>query len=131
MSKRLCLNCQEEVDGRIDKLYCTPYCKSAYHYQNKKFEGKTMFKNIDETLKRNRKLLAHYNSAGKAIIRKETLLKTGFNPNFFTHYYKTDVGDVYLFCYEFGFLSTIEKGKPKFLLVHWQDYMNRKLKIPE
>lgn len=125
MSLRKCLNCKEIVEGRVDKLFCSDYCKSAYHYQKDKLKGKTLFKNIDQSLKRNRQLLAHYNTAGKAVIRKEALLKAGFNPNYFTHYWKNQMGDVYLFCYEFGFLEKKEKGKSKYVLVHWQDYMNK------
>ena len=121
-----CLNCSEQIEGRIDKLFCTPYCESAYHYQKRKFAGKTMFKTIDDTLKRNRKLLSHYNTAGKAVIRKDDLLKAGFNPKYFTHYWKNASGDVYLFCYEYGFLERKEKGRSKYVLVHWQDYMSKK-----
>jgi len=31
------------------------------------------------------------------------LIDQGFNPKFFTHYWKNNKGDVYLFCYEYGF----------------------------
>jgi hypothetical protein len=55
-----------------------------------------LFKSIDDSLKRNRRLLAHYNTAGKAVIRKEELLKAGFNPMHFTHYWKNPSADVYL-----------------------------------
>ena len=126
MSVPVCLHCSEQIEGRIDKLFCTPYCKSAHHYQKKKFAGKTMFKTIDDTLKRNRKLLAHYNTAGKAVIRKDELLKAGFNPKFFTHYWKNSSGDIYLFCYEYGFLERKENSKSKYVLVQWQDYMDKK-----
>ena len=126
LENRPCLNCAEQVGGRVDKLFCTPYCKSAYHYQKQKFASKSMFKSIDETLKRNRRLLAHYNTTGKAVIRKEELLKAGFNPMFFTHYWKNKVGDIYLFCYEYGFLERKQNGKTKYVLVKWQDYMDKK-----
>ena len=79
---------------------------------------------IDRQLKLNRRLLHHYNRAGKAVIRKTELLKVGFNPKYFTHYSKNRKGDVYLFCYEFGFLEKQENGKPKYVLVQWQDYMD-------
>ena len=48
----------------------------------------------------------------------------GFNPKYFTHYWKNQKGDVYLFCYEFGFLKRTENGKAKYILVEWQKYMN-------
>ena len=72
----------------------------------------------------NRKLLKQYNKAGKSIVRKEELLKVGFNPNRFTHYWKNKKGDVYLFCFEFGFLEKKEGSKQKYVLIKWQDYMS-------
>ena len=51
------------------------------------------------------------------------ILKEGFNPKYFTHYWKNQKGDVYLFCYEFGFLEKQENRKSKYVLVQWQDYM--------
>ena len=126
MESTKCVNCSEEIEGRVDKIFCTPYCKSAFHYQKNKRKEKSTYKTIDDTLKRNRRLLAHYNKAGKAVIRKEELLKTGFNPNYFTHYWKNSSGDVYLFCYEYGFLARTENNKSKYVLVHWQDDMEKK-----
>jgi hypothetical protein len=32
---------------------------------------------------------------------------------YFTHYWKNQKGDVYLFCYEFGFLEKYENEKSK------------------
>ena len=74
-------------------------------------------------MKLNRRLLKQYNKAGKAVVRKKDFVQAGFNPKFFTHYWKNQKGDVYLFCYEFGFLERQENGKPKYVLVQWQDYM--------
>ena len=78
---------------------------------------------MDKTLKLNRKILRNYNKAGKATVRKEELIKEGFNPKYFTNYWKNQKGDVYLFCYEYGFLEMSEHGKPKYLLVIWQEFM--------
>tara|TARA_B100000809_G_scaffold261477_1_gene310481 strand:- start:2024 stop:2401 length:378 start_codon:yes stop_codon:yes gene_type:complete len=120
-----CLNCSEELKGRAGKVFCTPYCRSNYHYQKNKEKGDTLFASIDKQLKLNRRLLTNYNKAGKAVIRKDELLKAGFNPKYFTHYWKNQKGDVYLFCYEFGFLEKQENEKPKYVLVQWQDYMEK------
>ncbi len=121
---RKCIECEEEITGRVDKIFCSPYCKSNFHYKKNLEKEKGLFVSIDRQLKLNRRLLNHYNRAGKAVIRKEELLKVGFNPKYFTHYWKNKKGDVYLFCYEFGFLEKQENGKPKYVLVTWQNYMN-------
>ncbi len=73
----------------------------------------------------NRKILKQYNKAGKVTVRTKILLDLGFNPNFFTHYWKTKKGEVYLFVYEYGFLKKKETGNEKYVLVLWQDYMNK------
>jgi hypothetical protein len=119
----ICLSCKKEIKGRVDKLFCDNQCKSSFHYQKKKESKYTLFKQIDLQLKQNRKLLKHYNQAGKATIRKEILIKAGFNPKYFTHYWKNKKGDVYLFCYDYGYLALTENNRTKYVLVQWQDYM--------
>ena len=120
---RVCPECKKEIIGRVDKIFCSPYCKSAYHYDKNKENTDTLFKEIDNQLKLNRRILKEFNKGGKAIVRKEVLLNKGFNPKYFTHYWKNSSGDVYLFCYEFGFKSTKESNKVKYILIQWQDYM--------
>ena len=120
-----CIECGGEVEGRIDKIFCSPYCKSSYHHEKNKGKGESLYLEIKKQLKLNRKLLQHFNRAGKAVVRKQNLLDVGFNPKYFTHYWKNQQGDVYLFCYEFGFLEKQENGKPKYVLVQWQDYMDK------
>jgi hypothetical protein len=87
-------------------------------------ETPKFFFKVDKQLRQNRKLLKAYNKAGKATVRAETLIKEGFDPNFFTHYWKNKKGDVYLFVYEYGFLKRQERGKDKYVLIQWQEYMN-------
>ncbi|MDY8135472.1 hypothetical protein [Aquimarina sp. 2201CG5-10] len=120
---RLCLYYKEKLVGRVDKKFCTSYCKSAYHYKTSRDNEITLFKKIDKQLKKNRKLLKRYNKAGLATVRKEKLIKEGFNPKYFTHYWKNNNSQTYLFCYEYGFLYKREKGKEKYILIHWQEYM--------
>jgi len=118
-----CLYCKTKIKGRSDKKFCTPYCKSSFHYQESLKVEASFFNRVDKQLKLNRKLLKSYNKAGKSIVRKTTILKDGFSPKYFTHYWKNKEGDVYLFCYEYGFLEKIDNGKPKYILVTWQAYM--------
>lgn len=125
-----CIHCRKEITGRSDKIYCDAYCKSAYHYEKrKKEENFTFFKKVDLQLKTNYKILKHFNVEGYSTVRQEVLLEKGFHPKFFTHYWKTKKGDVYLFCYDFGFRTIIQNGKEKYLLVKWQPYMESFVKI--
>ncbi|MFD2186810.1 hypothetical protein [Aquimarina celericrescens] len=80
-----CLHCNSEIEGRIDKKFCTPYCRSAFHYQKNKENENTLFKTIDKQLKTNRRILKNYNKAGLARVSANKLLGEGFNPKYFTH----------------------------------------------
>ncbi|WP_299223512.1 hypothetical protein [uncultured Aquimarina sp.] len=122
--KRNCAYCNEKLEGRVGKKFCSSYCRSAFYYQQNKEKEDTLFKKIDKQLKKNRKILKGYNKAGLVTIRKEKLLKEGFSPKYFTHYWKNSKGQVYLFCYEYGFLELKDNAKSKYLLVIWQSYMD-------
>jgi len=120
---KTCPVCDAVVKGRSDKKFCSKKCKSIHQYENReKTEG--FYLKVNQHLRINRKLLKKYNRSGYTTIRKQELVAEGFNPNFFTHYWKNRKGEVYLFVYEYGFLSIRNNGKEKFVLVTWQDYMN-------
>ena len=119
---KTCPVCDSIIKGREDKIFCSLKCKSAYQYQTKK-STEILYHKIDKQLKTNRRLLKLYNKSGLSTIRKEKLISDGFNPNYFTHYWKNSKGDVYLFRYEYGFLNKDDKGKQKYVLVKWQSYM--------
>lgn len=122
---KTCASCGKMIEGRSDKKFCDPYCKSAYHYKKSIEQSPNFYKKVDRQLKTNRKILKHYNRAGKSTVRAYTVLNAGFNPKFFTHYWKNKQGDVYLFVYEYGFLRKKEFSVDKFVLVKWQDYMKK------
>ena len=82
---RLCLNCKSELQGRVDKKYCSEYCKSNFNYELNKNKAVSLFKSIDQQLKLNRRLLRDFNRAGKSTVRMEKIVAAGFNPKYFTH----------------------------------------------
>ena len=124
MKTRFCIGCGETFTGRADKKFCKESCKSAYHYMRGIEKEVSLFKHIDKQLKTNRRILKEFNRAGKATVRAQVLLDEGFNPKYFTHYWKNKKGDVYLFCYEYGFLKKTENHNEKYVLVQWQKYMD-------
>ena len=120
-----CLYCNNKLVGRTDKKYCNLHCKSAYQYKRSKQGPERFYNKVDNQLKLNRKLLKEFNKGGKVTVRSTVLLELGFDPKFFTHYWKNQKGEVYLFVYEYGFLKKTDNGKEKYVLVIWQDYMER------
>jgi len=120
-----CLYCGRQLIGRTDKKYWNLHCKSAYQYQKAQNEPERFYNKVDNQLRLNRKILKEYNKGGKVTVRAEVLWDLGFDPNFFTHYWKNQKGDVYLFVYEYGFLKKKENEKEKYVLIQWQDYMKK------
>ncbi len=77
----------------------------------------------------NRKLLKEYNKAGKSVVRSKVLLDFGFDPNFFTHYWKNQKGEVYLFVYEYGFFEKNGERKGKIRVGHLAGVYGQKFKM--
>jgi hypothetical protein len=113
-----CLYCKKPLFGRSDKKYCDGHCKSAFDYEARK-QNTNLYYKIDRQLKKNRRLLRKFNQDGRTLIEKTILLKEGFDPNYFTHYWKNNKEQVFLFCYEYGFLLLQDQGKSVYLLEHW------------
>ena len=103
-NSKTCPVCGVGVKGRSDKVFCSTKCKSIAQYENRQ-ENEKFFLHVDKQLKINRKILKRYNKSGYTTIRSSELVKEGFNPKFFTHYWKNQKGDVYLFVYEYGFFE--------------------------
>ncbi|MAN28093.1 MULTISPECIES: hypothetical protein [Mesonia] len=122
---RNCPVCGEKIKGRSDKRFCSPTCKSSFHY-DRRLENENLYHQVDRQLKLNRKILKSINRKGYSTVNKKDLKEEGFNPNFFTHYWKNKQEDVYLFVYEYGFLDLSKKSnKAKYLVVTWQEYMGK------
>lgn len=121
-----CLHCRSILEGRSDKKFCDAYCKSSFHYQSSKQKEETIYVKIDKQLKTNRRLLKHFNRSGYASIDVQDLNDLGFNPKYFTHYWKNKKGNIYLFCYEYGFIKKTLNFKKKYILIIWQKYMEEK-----
>ncbi len=110
INSKNCPVCDIKVKGRSDKIYCSKKCKSINQYENRQ-KTEWFYLKVERQLKINRKILKKNNKSGYTIIRKNELLEEGFNPKFFTHYWKNKKGEVYLFVYEYGFLSKNDNGK--------------------
>ena len=61
-------------------------------------------RNVNNILRKNRRILIEANPAGKTKISREKLNQKGFDFNYFTNIYKTKEGSIYYYCYEQGYL---------------------------
>jgi hypothetical protein len=101
--ERLCPECGEKIIGRSDKKFCSDACRNAYNNALNK-DSKNLVRNINNRLRKNYRILEILNSRDKTKVKKETLLKNGFNYEFFTGEYVTKSGSVYKYVYDQGYL---------------------------
>lgn len=103
--KRLCLNCEKPLIGRVDKKFCNDYCRNSHNNQ-KKSQNSKWVREINKILSNNRKILKKLLPANEETrkIKQEKLLVQGFIFKYFTHQYLTKKGAVYHFVYEYGYL---------------------------
>lgn len=100
---KICPECGYEIVGRSDKRFCSDQCRSAYNNRINN-ESQQYVRNVNNILKKNRRILQQLNPEGKAKVNKERLLDLGFHFEFITERYTTRKGSTYFFCYEQGYL---------------------------
>ncbi|MGM0945288.1 MAG: hypothetical protein ACQEW9_08905 [Bacteroidota bacterium] len=105
MEKKLCLNCGEPIQGRIDKKFCDDQCRNNYNYQQYAASN-NLIRRINHSLKKNRNILEAMIPEGEEMGKttKERLLREGFQFKYQTHTYETKKGSIYHFCYDYGYL---------------------------
>jgi hypothetical protein len=101
---KTCLSCGKALNGRSDKKFCNDYCRNAYNNQLKSGSS-AIVRNINHALLKNRRILGAMLGEEKMVkTPKEKLLQQGFNFKYCTHQFINQKGNVYLFCYEYGYL---------------------------
>lgn len=102
--KRTCKECGAEFVGRSDKKFCSAQCRSSYN--NRLNSDATNFiRNINNILRKNRRILSELNPNGKATVHRDKLIERGFRFSYFTNEYITKSGNIYRFCYDQGYLE--------------------------
>lgn len=106
---RKCIYCGDVVKGRADKVFCCTDCRTQYNNDLNR-DANLFVAKINRILKRNRRILADMNPSGKSKTTREKLLTAGFNFNYFTNEYHTKSGNLYRFCYEYGYIRLDNGG---------------------
>ncbi len=104
MQDRTCLECGTKVIGRIDKKFCSDYCRNAYHNHLNK-DNRNLVRTINNRLRKNYRVLESFPLRdGKTTTTKTRLLDRGFDFEHITALYRTKKGTVYFFVYDLGYL---------------------------
>ena len=102
INKRYCQECGVPLKGRRDQKYCADQCRNQFNNRNyaKKLAQQ---RQINRILLQNQQILAL------------DLKAKGYHFDFHTHHKQAKNGQLYFFCYDFGYLRLSEN---QLLLVH-------------
>ena len=104
IEEKNCLECGSKIIGRADKKFCSDQCRVSHN--NKLNSNETNFmRNVNNVLRKNRRILIDLNTTGKSRVSREKLQEKGFDFNLFTSTYTTKEASVYHYCYEQGYLQ--------------------------
>lgn len=103
--KKLCLECKEPLRGRADKKFCNDFCRNAYNNRQNTDQNNFM-RQVNAILRRNRRLMEGHIRPGEELgkVPRQRLLGEGFDFRYHTHQYANKKGQIYTFCYDYGYL---------------------------
>jgi len=107
---KICLSCGKAIQGRVDKKFCDDYCRNTYNNQSKAFTN-NLVRNINSTLKKNRNIMSSLlgENGDTTKTTREKMLQMGFQFKYTTHSYTNKKGNLYGYCYDYGYLE-LENG---------------------
>ena len=93
-AEKTCLECGAKLIGRVDKKFCSDQCRVSH---NNKLNGDATnyIRNVNNALRKNRRILLELNPTGKTRVGKDKLLRSGFDFNHHTGSYKTKDGAIF------------------------------------
>ena len=71
-----CLECGDKLIGRADKKFCSDQCRNAYNNRNNS-DANNLVRNINNTLRKNRRILVELNPKDKTKTSRDKLLSKG------------------------------------------------------
>lgn len=106
-STRKCRECGDELRGRSDQKFCSDQCRTTFN-NNINRNVTNQVRNINNILRRNRRILDELSKNERKRIQRELLLQLGFNFSFHTSSFTNKKGRTYYFCYERGYVQLNE-----------------------
>ena len=99
---KTCLECGDRIAGRSDKKFCSDQCRTAHHNRHNA-DATNYVRNVNNILRRNRRILAELNTKGRVRVAVNKLLDRGFQFGYFTNIQDTPDGTQYHYCYDHGY----------------------------
>lgn len=107
IAKKHCRQCGEVIHGRRDKQFCSDHCR-ATHYNVHHTDITVYIREINKIIRRNRSILFNLKSKGNKTIQKTQLIQSGYNFDYQTSFLTTASGQVYIYCYDMGYVEMQE-----------------------
>ncbi len=120
MAAKQCQECKRKLMGRADKKFCSDQCRTTHNNRLNSDRNKLM-RNINNLLRRNRRILESLNPKGKTKVSKTRLLEEGFKFNYFTNEWTTGKGKLYRYVYDYGYTKINDNT---YFLVVREDYVD-------
>lgn len=104
-NEKRCVECNKPLKGRTDKKFCDDSCRNSYNNKLNS-DSNSYVRNINNILRRNRRILEEALPVAEEMAKttKAKLLEKGFQFKYLTHTYKNKKGNIYYFCYDYGYL---------------------------
>jgi hypothetical protein len=99
---KTCLECGDRIAGRSDKKFCSDQCRTAYH-NRQNGDATSYVRNVNNILRRNRRILAELRTKGKARVALSKLLDRGFQLGYVTNILNTPGSKPCHYCYDHGY----------------------------
>lgn len=97
------LSCGVGLTGRVDKKFCSPFCKSQYNNHKRNIDEGLVLR-INKALRKNRSILLELYGAGHTVTNKDALQQMGFNFQYCTQRIVEPVKGIdHYFCYEWRY----------------------------
>jgi predicted nucleic acid-binding Zn ribbon protein len=101
---RVCQACNKALKGRSDKKFCDDYCRNNFNNQQRAVDT-NYARHIIQIIRKNRAILSSFlGNEEMTKTTKDRLLEKGFQFKYHTHHYENKKGNVYVFCFEYGYL---------------------------
>ncbi|MFO0414806.1 MAG: hypothetical protein ACK50E_04070 [Bacteroidota bacterium] len=104
MNNSTCGYCRKTFTGRVDKLFCNDHCRVAFHNNKTKDKDNNNYtRMINALIKKNRNILKSVFEEEVNSVHYGALVIKGFSFSFFTHETASKSGEVFRFCYDYGY----------------------------
>lgn len=101
--ERECLDCHSTLRGRADKKFCDDQCRSNYN-NSLRSEISSALRPVNAILRKNHSILTKLCVGNKIKLKKDVLLRYGFDLTYHTHFSNTKNGNTCYFCYDYGYI---------------------------